>query len=687
MSQLDLILNWVVKNGNAPKQTKEQIDGFSGAASAASGDFTNLLGVVGSVTAAVVVLKEGFEFAEEGAQIQQLKSSFDLMNESVFKSPDLLDDMSEAVRGTVAETDLMRGLLTLTAGASDEMAQSFAQAAPKLLEIAKASNKLNPSLGDTAFLYESLSLGIKRNSPLILDNLGIVVKVGEANEKYAAQIGKTVEALTAEEKSTALLNATLESGNKIVQQAGGNADSAADSYAEFRVILAETTTELKLLASEGLAPVIPELNKLLGGVREFVKNDFRNDGAVRNLKEITKAADGLKTAVATAQFTGGAFGLKGLEQAGVDQFRSLTVEIAKSSDNLADFAGNLQDVFGANYASQLQDVFDLGAIFDATKVESNVARLQEIAAASDELAESLIRAEAPIGANARAMEGYGDSITAGREAHADKLAEETRLLAEANEASAQAALDNTAALEAQAAALAEVSAKTGDYYTTIASGDGVIDLAQVAFEAADAYNASALQLAVLDDRLGITEDASKSLGGAIASTIADLAGADFAQTGNIDVLNEQLARASELASGIDLSALSTEMRNRQQAELEGEESPFAEAFEPSAALAAIDEVTAAGVQGFGEIDLGVTTVTDSAVLMNEAISAIPLEPIDLAHSRILEFGGGIDTSIVKIESLIERVGQLAGAVSEVGSVDVGGDSSALTDQLEGGGFR
>ena len=81
--------------------------------------------------------KKAFDFGQEGAQIAQLEESFNLMNDTVYKTPGLLEDMREASRGTIKDTTLMSGILTLTAGASDELARSMADAAPKLLEIAK----------------------------------------------------------------------------------------------------------------------------------------------------------------------------------------------------------------------------------------------------------------------------------------------------------------------------------------------------------------------------------------------------------------------------------------------------------------------------------------------------------------------------------------------------------------------
>jgi hypothetical protein len=195
----------------------------------------NWLALAGGVAAAGIAIKtakEAFDLAQEGAAIQQLEESFVRLNEKVFKTPDLLEDMQAATRNTVSPMKLMKGVMTLTAGASDEMAREFAEASPKLAEIAKAAQKLNPTLGDTAFLYDSIATGIKRSSPLILDNLGIVVKVGQANEAYAEKLGKTVEELTAMEKQQALLNATLEAGDQLINQVGGDVSSGMDKYAQ-----------------------------------------------------------------------------------------------------------------------------------------------------------------------------------------------------------------------------------------------------------------------------------------------------------------------------------------------------------------------------------------------------------------------------------------------------------------------
>ncbi|HUW08895.1 MAG TPA: hypothetical protein VM537_04155 [Anaerolineae bacterium] len=215
--------------------------------------FTQLATTVGVVTGVVtamgVAAKKAFDFTEQGAAVAQTRESFDRLGVS-------LDELRGKSLGTVDDMTLMSSALTLAAGAGEALQGHLMAAAPQLLEIAKAANAVNPSLGNTAFMYESIAKGIKRSSPLILDNLGIVVKIGEANEAYAAQLGKTVAELSAEEKQIALLNGTIAAGNRLIEQAGGSAAAYGDAWAAVRAEIKNTTDELKANASTVAGPVV-----------------------------------------------------------------------------------------------------------------------------------------------------------------------------------------------------------------------------------------------------------------------------------------------------------------------------------------------------------------------------------------------------------------------------------------------
>lgn len=216
--------------------------------------------VVAGVAAAGKAL---YDIGSQGAIVDQTSKSFETLSEKLGLPKDLLEQLRDAANGTIPDMQLMSATATLLAGTSDDLGKALGRATPELLEIAKAANKLNPSLGDTAFLYDSIATGIKRASPMILDNLGLTIKIGEANEKYAASLGKTSAELTAEEKQMALLNATLEAGDLLIAQVGGTTESATDSFQQFEA----QTANLKNTLSAALAPAVSDV---VSGINDLV---------------------------------------------------------------------------------------------------------------------------------------------------------------------------------------------------------------------------------------------------------------------------------------------------------------------------------------------------------------------------------------------------------------------------------
>ena len=232
--------------------------------------------VVMPIAAVGVALKKAFDISEQGAAIVQTTASFDRLGVSI-------EMMRAASRGTIDDMGLMSSTLTLVAGANEELQGRMLESAPQLMEIAKAANAVNPALGDTAFMYDSIARGIKRSSPLILDNLGIIVKIGEANETYAAAIGKTVAQLTAEDKQIALLNATMAAGNRLIEQAGGSVEAYGDAWASVRAHIKNATDEMKAQSAEGLQPVIARLAEFLTASKENEWQLTNLGGSVRAL--------------------------------------------------------------------------------------------------------------------------------------------------------------------------------------------------------------------------------------------------------------------------------------------------------------------------------------------------------------------------------------------------------------------
>ena len=275
---IEIVIKGVDKTSDAFKTSEKAAKGFKDV-------LGSMVKVAGGAAAVGVALKKAFDIGREGAVILQTAESFEFLLDKVKAAPDLLDQLTAASRGTISQQELMSSTMTLLAGASGELGTQLANQTPRLLEIAKAANKLNPALGDTAFMYQSIATGVKRSSTMILDNLGLTIKIGQANEKYAKQLGKTVDELTAEEKQLALLNATIEAGDTLIAQVGGTTESATDSFDQLTVIFEETADSLKAKLYPALNDAVQALNLL------FTWSEKINEALAYQDSQIRKTSD------------------------------------------------------------------------------------------------------------------------------------------------------------------------------------------------------------------------------------------------------------------------------------------------------------------------------------------------------------------------------------------------------------
>jgi len=210
-------------------------------------------------------IQQFFEMGAAGAGVQQTAVSFDRLIASLGGTADTLNRMRTATGYTISDTELMASTMTVLAGGSEDVNKSLVAALPQLLSIAKAANALNPSLGSTAYMFDSITRGIKRGSPLILDNLGIVVKVGQAQKEYADSLGVSVEALDDEAKVMALLNAVLDKGDNLIQQVGGSTESLVDPTARMDAAFKNLGDTMKASVAPAAARAAEALTLLLTG--------------------------------------------------------------------------------------------------------------------------------------------------------------------------------------------------------------------------------------------------------------------------------------------------------------------------------------------------------------------------------------------------------------------------------------
>jgi hypothetical protein len=203
----------------------------------------------------VIAFDKAMELGEEGAKIIQTKASFEALAGGADKAAEMMRKMGTAARGTVDDDELAAATITLLSGTTGKLKDSFSEAAPQLLEMAKAANKLNPTLGDTASIYQGMAEGIKNGRVVMLNSLGLMVDQASANEEYARALGKSASGLSKEEEKQAMLNQVLERGHVLMDQVGGDTSSATDEFERLKVAQNEVGDNLKTKLVQPLGEV------------------------------------------------------------------------------------------------------------------------------------------------------------------------------------------------------------------------------------------------------------------------------------------------------------------------------------------------------------------------------------------------------------------------------------------------
>lgn len=148
-------------------------------------------------------------FIDSALENEPLQRSFERLSESAnISSKEMLDAMRKASKWTVADTKLM-------ASANTALSLNVVQSADDmatLMEIARV--KWQAMWRSMEEALDDIVRWLWRASPMILDNLWIVINQTEAQEEYAKSLWKTASELTEAEKKQALVNAVVKQWKK-----------------------------------------------------------------------------------------------------------------------------------------------------------------------------------------------------------------------------------------------------------------------------------------------------------------------------------------------------------------------------------------------------------------------------------------------------------------------------------------
>lgn len=178
-------------------------------------------------------------FIRRAKEVETIARAFDNLSRGVgIVSQSFIRDLRGALRGTVSDLEIMRTT-------NNALLLGVVQSQEQFVRLAETARRLGRAVGRNAVdALNDLSIGIGRQSRLILDNLGLVVKVEKANEDYAAALGKTASELTSAERRQAFLNATITAAEAKLRDLGPDILSNADQWDRLGASINNTITAL-----------------------------------------------------------------------------------------------------------------------------------------------------------------------------------------------------------------------------------------------------------------------------------------------------------------------------------------------------------------------------------------------------------------------------------------------------------
>jgi len=250
----------------ANRAIKSTEKGFKGLTGKLKTGALAIVGALASVTGALKLLESA---GERLGQKRSLERTLESQGDSI---DELVPKLRSLANNQIATSDIiLASNRALALGISkDDL--------PGLLE---AATKASVALGISATqAFNDITTGVGRASPLILDNLGIVVDAVKIYADLAESLGVATEELTKQQKTAALSKAVMENASK-------GAEDFATAQSAVTVALAKSKTALKEWFETTIDAIAQNdtLADSINGVSEGLKNYAAAIRAVRIAQE------------------------------------------------------------------------------------------------------------------------------------------------------------------------------------------------------------------------------------------------------------------------------------------------------------------------------------------------------------------------------------------------------------------
>lgn len=346
-----------------------------GAGNAVAGGLkTMALAGVGAVTGIGAVGGAILKLGYDASSLPGIESVFRNMTSSMSVDADaLMGKMREASYGAVKDFDLMKSANMAMVGAGKEFGKEFAENLPALMKVSREAAKASGQSVD--YMYNSIVTGIKRMSPMILDNLGFQISLGDAQQKYADKVGKTTAELSKEEKQIALLNEVTRLGNQLVEESGGHIDSVQKDVVAWGTALANVKDRIGI----ELVPILQKFMEIIGKPGQGMQ-DAIVKVAHGFVEWLLPAID--KVVLAISALTGGPLALliKGLSNIGLGGLQTIGESLAGifsgENINFFDLKNTISKALAPMLGKDMAEQFGNKAVDLAASIQAGLAPIR-----------------------------------------------------------------------------------------------------------------------------------------------------------------------------------------------------------------------------------------------------------------------------------------------------------------------
>jgi len=211
------------------------------------------LPVVGIGVVVAKLVSFGIESFKAAAAAERLGTATNNLAQAIGSSGNaMVEAITSASMETISRTDAMTA-------ANKALMFDLVKNSDQMAELTKIAITLGAAMGqDATKSLSDMTTALGRQSPLILDNLGLIVDLEAETKKYAEANDKSVDSLTELERKQVFVNAALEQGRLKVAELGGvtldsGLISSVGTYDEYLDRLGQVEEASKVGAA-GFAP-------------------------------------------------------------------------------------------------------------------------------------------------------------------------------------------------------------------------------------------------------------------------------------------------------------------------------------------------------------------------------------------------------------------------------------------------